>query len=588
MAAHAWANELSVGEGVGLPAIDERTFLARFMEQLGRIQSLGHLYPYQRRILEEIRRSLSEHGRFVGHVTMATGTGKTYVQVILALAALLTGTRRRITIVAPYRSLVEQTYSTFLSVLEQLDGVEGVSASQIIKVSSAETSVHAETLLSNSTLDDVPCVLICCEDSYAKLLGPHPSAPDARLAPYARPGLVVWDESCLVDAALTQFMGLGPLADDCIVVGFSATPKRGRSWPVSIAYSRSDALREGYLAPCVLDRFNVDYCEHAVLQLIELIPRWLSGAALPNGGRLADTQGIIYVPNTAGDTNYSRMLKAQLDAAGIRSIEINSDERDATALLMEYKSGTAKANILICKGMARVGFSVNTVRWIIYLQNGSQDDFYQAAGRAMRKYEEDEAKVAYLLGFRNVNAKSVFVSQIENLDEEALPRCSSSYLSVRKSGGEIAILPVARGIKRAAESVAENAPDFDEGVTPAAKRHGFFQSTARGIKRKTAQMDSIKDDVAIEMDRWEQIVCSHVASVDSEVGGFPFGMLQRFIGGLLALEHREENVALLKEALTRIYYPLRGRHPKLGAAIQNIEDHIEGTNSAWIIPAIPA
>ena len=117
-----------------------------------------------------------------GQFNMATGTGKTYIQIYLAIAALLTGTRRPIVIVTPYRQLVEQAFRDFMSVLSGFDELP-IQAAQIIKVDSAVSSVSVQALMQNRTLDHQGCVMIFCQDSYAQVL----ASEDAAMQHYQRP-----------------------------------------------------------------------------------------------------------------------------------------------------------------------------------------------------------------------------------------------------------------------------------------------------------------------------------------------------------------------------------------------------------------
>ncbi len=166
---------------------------------------------------------------------------------------------------------------------------------------------------------------------------------------------------------------------------------------------------------------------------MQVLPKILRGP-FPSGGNWSEKKVIIYVPNTDNTLgiNYSRQLKTILDAAEIAAYEINSDEPNAAGLLANYKRLSAKvdgAKVLICKGMAKLGFSDPEVEGIIYLQPGGGAEFAQSAGRAMRLLNKE--KIAYVLAFTDVPTELIFPAD-KYADEKALERCTSEYRAQRQ------------------------------------------------------------------------------------------------------------------------------------------------------------
>jgi hypothetical protein len=103
------------------PAIDDVNFIPQLRKTLEELAYRpGFLKDYQQILIQQLITKLDDQQSspegFFGQFKMATGTGKTYIQAILAFATLLTGTRRPIIVVTPQKCLVEQTYRDFLKI----------------------------------------------------------------------------------------------------------------------------------------------------------------------------------------------------------------------------------------------------------------------------------------------------------------------------------------------------------------------------------------------------------------------------------------------------------------------------------------
>ena len=490
MAAHAWANKLNFSTLPHIEPIDNTLFLTVFRERIRLIRNQGCLHAYQRTILDEVCQNLAAQ-RFTGQFNMATGTGKSYIQFYLAIAALLTGTTRSIIIVTPYRQLVQQAYDDFIAMMRNLHEAP-IDAAQIIKVDSNVSSISAEVLLRNRTLDDKACILIFCEESYKQIL----RSTEPAVEKYQKPCVLLIDESHTQQSILSLVANKNSGSRHCFIAGLSATPKPHRSLLSStdaflIKYSREQAVRENHLAPCIVDRFDVPYSRENVLRIIDAMPYFLNNHSTPTSKALVHQKGIIYIPSTFNGINYSQKLRACLNDAGIACFEINADEPDSQANLQAYKSYQDHASgpkILICKGMAKIGFSDPTTSWVINLQNPiDAAGFAQSAGRAMRVLHDQ--KVAYVMAFADAKLELVF-AQDKTADDEALARCTAQYKNCRAANqGKIAILSAVMNTEDSYEGSEE-----DDLYLSNPKRRRREQSSALFFYRANVVSPSCSDN----------------------------------------------------------------------------------------------
>ncbi len=419
---HAWANGIPFIEPTKIDSITDQAFFTKFSQELTALihsanedSSFATIFrPYQVRLLSEINTLISQE-RAVGRccegvIDMATGTGKTYVQIYLAICALLTGSQRPVIIVTPYMSLVKQAYEDFIGLVQKLpESLKSrINLAQIVKVDSALTSVSADVLLHNQSLKNQPVVLIICQASFERLF----KSQDRRAEHYKNPCMLLVDESHLIRSFIQEIY---KNMNNSFIAELSATPpKRAYAGDeFKIGYSRKKAVEEEQLAPCVLRKFACNWSLDHVKEFIGKAGHFMQNHRLPNGMLLKERKGIFYVPNTAKGYNYSAELKEKLAKENIPSFEINSDDPDSEDNLRAYKNYHRcdhPTKILICKGMGRVGFSDNETYWVIYLQKGKAKQLCQVAGRAVRLNPQDPQKVAYVLAFFDVKLKLLFDS----------------------------------------------------------------------------------------------------------------------------------------------------------------------------------
>ena len=415
--AHALANDIEYfePETIAPPADDEfLTILSQKIDWLidkastpGPFQQI--LRAYQIDILNQLstyRKNKVKPGQCCeGIINMATGTGKTYVQIYLAICALLTGSKRPVIIVTPQMSLVKQAYDDFIAVVQNLPEAL-ISHAQILKVDSDFASISAEVLLRNKTLRTKSVVMIICQDSYKRLV----ESTDFENEHYKKPCMLLVDESHLIHPFIKDIY---KIMSNAFIAELSATPKPKLSIfnNFQITYLRKKAVEDGQLAPCVVRRLSCNWSLDHVLEFIRNASDFIFEHKLPNGNLLMHYKGIIYVPNSDSHHDYSALLKAVLDNMEIPSFEINSDKPDCKKNLFAYKNYEGcevQTKILICKGMGKVGFSDNETYWEIYLQNGSAEQSCQAAGRTMRLFDKDPKKVGYIVAFKDVKLELVF------------------------------------------------------------------------------------------------------------------------------------------------------------------------------------
>ncbi len=298
MIAHAIANRILRGNFPCFPEqkpLSSSQWTEELKHQIGESSKLTDLYPYQKNIFQKISTDWKD-GQNI-RIEMPTGTGKTYVQIFLAISALKTRTTSPIIIVTPFRNLVQQFYEDFLSALKAKE-VEDIYPEQVIKVDSSKASVGAKTLLGNNTLDNRPFIYIFCTDSFKEVLG-CPRFRDAQM--------LIFDESHLQHEVLHE--RLKEKAQGQVIIDLSATPSPMRDYPgLEIKYSRIDAVRQNYITPFILDRLPLEYSESNLLLAIKNMPKLLKERLFPTGKTLLEHKGIIYVPNDDATNNILKCL----------------------------------------------------------------------------------------------------------------------------------------------------------------------------------------------------------------------------------------------------------------------------------------
>ena len=602
LAAHAWANGLAFNNTLYATheeAPNDAAFLEILIQQIDLIKDKGHLKPYQQTILTKVCKHLHEK-QFIGTLAMATGTGKTYMEISLAIAALLagviTGTTRPIIIVTPYKQLVDQAYKDFMELLRSFPE-SPIHPVQVVKVDSDESSISAELLLENRTLDKKACIYIFCQDSYTQLL----RSEDEAAQRYQNPCMLLIDESHLQTAIIKKLITLNP--QSCFIAQLSATPKESLLFDSKtsffIEYGRETAMANNYLTPCILDTFDCSYSSENVLRVMDQLPELLTNNITPNGVKLTEQKGIIYVPNSKRTINYSRHLKSILEKAHISCFEINADEPYSQKNLHVYKAHSnynSPTKILICKGMAKVGFSDNALSWVIYLQNGDAAAFCQSAGRAMRLLNEE--KVAYLLAFEDVDSTLVFKNPNVTADKSALARATEAYQQQRERIHGMITIPdrdyesddssqyspdegdfPPSPLRRKAQNDEENY-EYGPAVRSPLIRYGLFtmspsiNSLQIGSKRTPISFDPpLQNDYEIQTTILEAHVTGYTnAMINYEHYLFPYEGLHALVENLYKFADTGIQSQLLSRVVENILIPMVDHNPKLQETIEAIQE----------------
>jgi len=471
---HAMANGIEMARPRLAILADESSedFLPAFLSKLGQLMAKGAqlLRPYQRSILQQVIDSAGDK-KIKGIIDMATGTGKTYIEIFLALSGQLTHSKEPIIIVTPYTQLVQQMYEQYISLLRKL-GLEKYCP-YVIKVDSQGDAVAWSLLEMNSTLKDFPCVYIFCMDSYNFLLESENPYENSLVDSLKRPGMLILDESHLLPKKTLQLTtSTFSSLTNSFVVGLTATVKdRGFLNDFTINYSRERAVEEGFIAPCILDRFDREYSTENLLDVIQQMYKILKRVG-PSGKRLIEEKGIIYLADNSGNTDYSVLLQKHLEAKGIKSsVQINSDSPAKTlikriAAFKASKEDSSGPNVALCKSMLKVGFDAD-IAWVVYLRNGDAHDVSQSVGRTVRLLDQPH-KVAYIICWKNTNFQLIFpetdITTISpTADAKALERASQVYSTNRQ-----AFITIPKGevsaLEETASSISEDTRDLSEVV----------------------------------------------------------------------------------------------------------------------------
>lgn len=341
------------------------------------------LYAHQVNALHTLFSSSSR----IGHFKMCTGSGKTRIQIAFAhLCCNAMGLP--IFIVVPTQELVEQTYQEFISTQSDFANLldNALNKQQIIKVSSQLQNLSYKLL--NNSLCKNPNVLIFCEASFKLFVKSNT---------YFKPAIYIFDEYHLTKKAIDKLGKLMPNGTQPIF-GFSATPIRDDkhllSKPIYI-YSTKNALADKRVTPILTDYFNMFYSMESYDLMLEKVPEILRFSFHPNGKRLVDNKGIVYV-NSIVDANE---LARTLNANGLSAFSIHSQSNDT--LINNFKAQKERC-VAIAVRKLRVGFDDPLVNYVINLQAPTNEDSYiQIIGRVMRILADDPHKVGYIVTFQD-------------------------------------------------------------------------------------------------------------------------------------------------------------------------------------------
>lgn len=406
--AHAQANKIVIidGDTNKRPTanLKSKETFSIAIDELETVKDI--LYPHQMNALQ----SLLKTRQHKAHMNLCTGAGKTRVQIAFAHLCA-TKICQPIFIVAPTRELVQQTYDEFINT--QIDFAQKLNCAllkqEVIKVSSTIHDLSQGLLNQNHRRNKN--VFIFCEDSFKLFM-----SSDRYFAPSA----LIFDEYHNISSStITKAINKNNRNEFIPVIGLSATPdiKKHPSLKHEIfRYTREEALKDGRVAPIVIDKFNKAYDEKVYQEMLKRTPEILQNHFHPNGKLLCNNKGIIYVASIED----ADALSKRINEAGIPSFPVHS--KASKDNLKNFKQSSA--SVAVAVRMLRVGFDDPTVNYAIDLQNPNNGDiFTQIVGRAMRINLLDPRKIGYIITYKDANTANFNVTT----DEIAIARASSVY-----------------------------------------------------------------------------------------------------------------------------------------------------------------
>ncbi|WP_133129990.1 DEAD/DEAH box helicase family protein [Legionella yabuuchiae] len=309
---------------------------------------------------------------------IATGCGKTLIQLALAMAIYSAPGANKVVIITPQQPLVEQMYSAFQEAIDKFPQFSALNVPfrNILKVASMQGSLEAQTVAKSSFLADKKAILICCERSFNRLNEYNPNF-------YSQITCVFADEShCYKKYPIEKRV-------DAPVVKFSATPPVQQRIP-TFSYQIQQAIHDRVLAPFVIDKIQLsdentpNPVEALLPYLASLIEHQIHPLAAIEGDtpeRLCQLKGIIFF-----DTQEQAKQAQQLLQNRFKVYLVMTDNIQFKKDLEAFKA-SEEAGIVLAVGMLKLGFDLPELHWFINLKTKqSAEDKAQILGRVTRPY----------------------------------------------------------------------------------------------------------------------------------------------------------------------------------------------------------
>jgi len=359
------------------------------------------LYPHQKKAIQSIKKSQSKFSL----IKMATGSGKTRVQMTQAQIDLAAKSPEPVFIVAPTQQLVQQFYGDFIRYINT-NSNRSIQPHQVVKISSHTSDIHVSLLQANKSLENKKLVMIFCAASFLKYIEQSDIIVPQRL----------FLDEChkfsqeQINAIKIRFNELPTK-----IVALSATPSKEMGHAI-YEYNRVQAVKDKIVSPFIMDTWSEDYSRSTVGKKIDELNTILKNQIHPNGSKLNQLKGVIYLPSINDVETVYNTLKNNIDVFKAHSKESHLDEK-----IKQFKKTKAPC-VILAVGMLRVGFSDKNIDYELILRSAQADDVKQIIGRVLR-YKE--GKVGYVLGFRDIDTSSL----VARYDEEALDMCSEKFKS---------------------------------------------------------------------------------------------------------------------------------------------------------------
>ncbi|BCA96445.1 hypothetical protein TUM19329_28060 [Legionella antarctica] len=356
------------------------------------LQAFPYLRPHQKQAIQSLQNLTQKNGSLV----LATGTGKTMIQFVLANLMYNRPGNGSIIIVTPFQSLVTQTYEDMIDYCNRFGNEDhlNIPVDRIIKVSSKANNASVQKVI-DSDLTNNKGIFIFCSKSFGQYI-------TRSMSKLMNVVLTMADESHLTNKdTLKKFMEMS----DCPTIGLTATPPMSDIFPQrTYCYSREEATEDKVLAPLLIERFKCSISPPQELNsFIDQMPSILRTKRHPNGQFLLDLKGIIYLPHIADTERAEKILRE----ANIATFTINS-KINSSGLEQRIKAFSAKQHhegaVILAVGMCLVGFDDPRLNWTIIAKKCSNPDIYvQMAGRVLRKNADQADKIGYVLGFEDMD-----------------------------------------------------------------------------------------------------------------------------------------------------------------------------------------
>ena len=363
------------------------------------------LHAHQKQAIEAFVKFKEGESQFE-LMDMATGTGKTRVQMALSQMLLSSDTLKPIFIVTPTKQLVQQFYSDFVDYINS--GKAGnILPHHVVKISSNTSDIHVSLLKVNHSLENQKLVMIFCGDSFLRYI---------EQAQVMEPQCIFLDECHKFNKKQVQTILDKYKQASVKTVGLTATPAKDMvtSYDKIFEYTRVQAVKDKIISPVILNKLQENYSPKMAQAKISSLTALLQGHVHPNGHTLEKLKGVIYLPSIRDLEKAYALLQSQIKVFKAHSREKGCDEQ-----VSQFKS-TKEPCIMLAVGMLRIGFSDKDVDYGIVLKSAVADDVKQILGRVVR-YKE--GKIGYLLGFSDINTDAMETM----LDKEALERCSEVF-----------------------------------------------------------------------------------------------------------------------------------------------------------------
>lgn len=347
------------------------------------------LFPHQIEAIQSLinhidKSPVSSHFLF----KMATGSGKTLVQTLLALTALSIDTKS-VVIVTPFRSLTIQTYDAiqkYISELPLLSSLINVSPSRVIKVLSGDKKALPQRLLVDKISAEKRFLLVTCLESWNNLVEQNRSIINQF-------SCVIKDESHLTEK---RYLTDATIPQPLLSLYFSATPSPKCTYDGEYVYSIERGIKESRLTPLHVDAslHDDDFYNHDKKEsrLMLLLKKHVHLSGLP----LVESKGVVFC--TARDEAASLYELFKETFPGKRVFLITSANEQNKKDILEFKR-TPQAVAFVVDMMIE-GFDDKRIDWafISSKRHTTQKRIVQIAGRIIRMDRNNPHKIGLLIG----------------------------------------------------------------------------------------------------------------------------------------------------------------------------------------------